>query len=118
MNPSGAPNDAASVLLISAEGVVVDAEENACRSLGWTREELLNRPMSDVLEYGHDLLMDTLTQMQAEAGAVSPEGVSISMLVRRSDQSSFPATVIVRSVVELGCFTLTFDDLPNDVCEA
>lgn len=97
------------VLLITAEGVIADAHEAACLAIGWTREELLNKPTSDILEYGHDLLMESLAQLQDESNEV----ISVSALVRRNDQTSFPATAMVRRVSELGCFTVEFADLPE-----
>lgn len=114
MKPSDEGAGEISVLLITPEGVIADAHEAACLAIGWTREDLLNKPMSDVLEYGHDLLMESLVQLQDE----SNEGLSISTLVRRSDQTSFPATAVVRRVAELGCFTVEFGDLPETATAA
>src|SRR5688572_3499366 len=108
MKPSDEGAGESSVLLITPEGVIADAHETACLAIGWSREELLNKPVSDILEYGHDLVMDSLLQLQDE----SNEMMSVSALVRRSDQTSFPATAVVRRVAELGCFTVEFGDLP------
>lgn len=103
-----------SVLLMTPEGVIADAHETACLAIGWSREELLNRPMSEILEYGHDLLMESVMQLQDEANEV----FSVSTLVRRNDQTSFPATAIVRRIPELGCFTVEFGDLPDAMASA
>ena len=109
MKPSDEGAAEPSVLLMTPEGVIADAHETACLAIGWSREELLNRPMSDILEYGHDLLMESVSQLQDESNEV----FSVSMLVRRNDQTSFPATAIVRRIPELGCFTVEFGDLPD-----
>src|SRR5687768_15292551 len=103
-----------SVLLMTPEGVIADAHETACLAIGWSREELLNRPMSEILEYGYDLLMESVVQLQDEANEV----FSVSTLVRRNDQTSFPATAIVRRIPELGCFTVEFGDLPDAMASA
>jgi len=116
MKPSDSRLDHASVLLISAEGIVLDANETGCLALGWTREELLNKGMNDVFEYGADLLMDGLLELQG-ASAESSGVFSVSALVRRSDQSIFPATAIVRPAPEFNAFTIGFDDLSTDVLE-
>jgi hypothetical protein len=114
MKPSDEGAGESSVLLVTPEGVIADAHETACLTIGWSREELLNRPMSDILEYGHDLVMDSLVQLQDESNEV----FSVSTLVRRNDQTSFPATAIVRRVPELGCFTVEFGDLPDATATA
>ena len=103
-----------SVLLMTPEGVIADAHATACLAIGWSREDLLNRPMSEILEYGHDLLMESVVQLQDESNEV----FSVSTLVRRNDQTSFPATAIVRRIPELGCFTVEFGDLPDAVASA
>lgn len=111
MKSSDAEIATASVLFVDAEGVVIAVEENVCTALGWTRETLLNQPISEALEYGHDLVMNCVTQLNDESIEQWPDGLPVSTLVRRSDQTNFPATIIVRRVPDLGCFSLTFDDL-------
>lgn len=114
MKPSDEGAGEPSVLLMTPEGVIADAHETACLAIGWTRDELLNRPMSEILEYGHDLLMDSVAQLSDESNEV----FSVSTLVRRHDQTSFPATAIVRRIPELGCFTVEFGDLPDSIATA
>src|SRR5213075_1028758 len=105
-------------LLVNAEGVVVDAHDHVCSALGWTREEIVNKPMSDLLEYGADLLMDGLTGLQSGTTTESAEGFSISALVRRKDESVFPTTAIVRPLPEFNCFAVLFDELGAENAEA
>lgn len=118
MKPSEAPATDLSFLLITAEGLIVDAHESACLAIGWTRAELVNKPMSDILEYGHDLLMTHLQELQAAPPVEGGTSVSFSALVRKSDQTNIPATAIVRPVPELDCFAVGFEDLPGDNAEA
>ena len=116
MNASESLTGDVSLLLINHEGIVLDAHETACAALGWTREEILNREMSELFEYGADLVMGHF----AEAANSSETGASfsVSTLVRRRDQTNFPATAVIRYLAELNCFAVTFDDLPSDVMEA
>src|ERR1051325_6300771 len=111
MNVSDSHADDASVLLINGEGMILDASEATCSALGWPREELVSKGMSELLEYGGDLLITQLSELQA--GAMPDAYFSVSTLVRRQDQSHFPATAIVRPMPELGCFALGFEDLPS-----
>src|SRR5205823_5352290 len=97
-------------------GVIMDARDAACPALGWAREELVNKGMSELLEYGADLLMNQLQELQA--GALAESTFSVSTLVRRKDQTTFPATAIVRPMPELDCFVVGFDDLPSDIAPA
>ena len=108
-----------SLLLVNHEGIVLDAHEAACAALGWTREEIVNKEMTELFEYGADLVLGRFAEASAgtvEAGAAGE--FSVSALVRRRDQTHFPATAVVRHLPELNCFAVTFDDLPVDVPEA
>jgi len=104
-------------LLIDNGGIVLDAHETASNALGWAREELLNKGIGELFEYGGDLVMNSLVEMQDPAKADSHEKLSVSTLVRKKDRSHFPATAIVQSVPELGCFAIAFEDLPGDIAE-
>jgi hypothetical protein len=116
MNASDSREDNASVLLTSGEGIILDASEATCLALGWSREELVGKGLGELLEYGGDLLMAQLNELQA--GSI-PEGwFSVSALVRRQDQTHFPVTAVVRPILEMGCFAVGFEDLPGDVAEA
>lgn len=117
MKSTDAETAGAPVLFVDAEGVVIAVEDHTCTALGWTREDLLNRSIGDALEYGHDLVMNCVTQLNDESIDQWPDGLPVSTLVRRHDQTTFPATVIVRRVPDLGCFNLTFDDLPVEAKE-
>jgi PAS domain-containing protein len=108
--------DEASTLLIDSDGTIVDARDSACSALGWAREDLVNKRMSDVLEFGADVLKERLPELQNDSG--EPASFSFLTLIRRQDQSSLPTTALVRRVPELGCFTVSFDDLPGDNHEA
>src|ERR1051325_2954509 len=110
MKPSDSQLDDPFLLLINTDGIIMDARETICAALGWTPDTLVNKTLNDLFEYGADLVMDQLTAIRDGASAESE--FSASTLVRRSDQTSFPATAIVRRIAELECFTVTFDDLP------
>jgi hypothetical protein len=116
MKPSDLQLDEASVLLITAEGIIIEVCETACPAIGWSREDLLNKSLGGVFEYGADLILEQLHQLQS--GAI-PEGMfSVSALVRRKDLSHFPTTATVRPMPELDCFVVAFDALAKDVAEA
>jgi PAS domain S-box-containing protein len=115
MKPSDSQLDD-TCLLINSDGVIMDARDAACPALGWAREELVNKGMSELLEYGADLLMNQLRELQA--GATAESSFTVSTLVRRKDQTHFPATAIVRPMPELDCFVVGFDDLPTDAAVA
>lgn len=110
-NPSDTPVSDPSVVLISPEGIILEAHDAVCAALGWPREELLNKGMSDLFEYGGDLLMSRLGESADISNPELAEGFSVSALVRRQDQTNFPVTAVVRPVPALNCFSLGFDDL-------
>src|SRR4051812_11175390 len=110
MKPPETGSDEPRIFLVSNEGVVVDAHEDACAALGWSREEILNRGVSDLLEYGYDLLRERLGEVEATAET----SFSITALVRRKDQSNFPASAVVRLLPHLNCFTLAFQDVGSE----
>ena len=83
MNPSDSQLNEASVLLINAEGIIMDARDPICAALGWTPEELINKGMNDLFEYGADLVMSRLQEMQN--GTSTESEFSASTLVRKSD---------------------------------
>jgi hypothetical protein len=116
MNASESLASDISLLLVNHEGIVLDAHESACAALGWAREEIVNREMSELFEYGADLVLGHFAQA-ANSGDTG-ESFSVSTLVRRRDQTHFPATAVVKYLAELNCFAVTFDDLPSDVMEA
>lgn len=112
MKPSDSQLDDPFLLLINTDGIIMDARETICAALGWTPGTLVNKTLNDLFEYGADLVMDQLQAIRD--GASGESQFSASTLVRRSDQTSFPATAIVRRIAELECFTVMFDDLPTE----
>jgi hypothetical protein len=114
MNSSDSPVNNPCALLITNQGIVIDAHDTICSILGRTREDLINQQISDIFEYGADLLLSRLQAMEQDPSA---EPFSVSALVRRKDQSNFPATAIVQRLAEIDCFTVSFEDLPNEITE-
>jgi hypothetical protein len=110
MKPSDSQLDDPFLLLINTDGIIMDARETICAALGWTPDALVNKTLNELFEYGADLLMDQLQAIRD--GASGESEFTVSTLVRRSDQTSFPATAIVRRIAASECFTITFEDLP------
>jgi hypothetical protein len=109
MNPSDSQPNAAPTLLISGEGIILDAHDAMCVALGWTREALVNKTVGELFEYGADLVLIRMQGVQT--GASNETEFAVSALIRRQDQTNFPTTAIVRHIAELDCFSLGFDDL-------
>ena len=109
MNPSDSQPITAPALLISSEGIILDAHDAVCAALGWARETLVNKTAGDLFEYGADLVL--LRMQEIQSGASNETEFSVSALVRRQDQTHFPTTANVRRVIEFDCFSLSFDDL-------
>jgi hypothetical protein len=116
MNPSESQPDTPPALLISSEGIILDAHDAICAALGWARESLVNKTAGDLFEYGADLVLIRMQEIQS--GASDETEFSVSALVRRQDQSHFPTTAIVRRIAELDCFNLGFDDLAIEASPA
>jgi hypothetical protein len=113
MKTSTAQTNDPSVLLIDRDGIIVDAREGTCSALGWERGELVNKRMSELLEFGSDVLMERLHEMQDD----SVPGFSFLTLVRRHHQSCVPTTAQVRRMPDLDCFTVAFDELNNHTAD-
>src|SRR3954462_15801181 len=112
MNPSDSQSTTAPAILISSEGIILDAHDGVCAALGWMREELVNKTAGDLFEYGADLVL--LRMQEIQTGASNASEFSVSALVRRQDLTHFPTTANVRRIAELDCFSLGFDDLVVD----
>lgn len=83
--------NAADSLILHDRGRVMEVNQQACRSLGYTREELLRMSFSDI-EVGHNQDR-VLGSEESEGGPFTFSG-----LHRRKDGSTFPAEVRVSEV--------------------
>ena len=87
--------NAADSLILHDRDRVMEVNQQACRSLGYTREELLRMSLSDI-EVGHN--QDRLLGPgESEEGAITFSGIH-----RRKDGSTFPAEVRVGEVTLRG----------------
>ena len=102
-----------SVFLIDNAGIILDARQSVCSALGWEHKKVLNRAVTELLEYGGDLLLQGLLDAQASGDAA--ETFLVSTLVRTGNQGCLPATAVVRQLPELNCFSVAFEDLPAAV---
>jgi PAS domain S-box-containing protein len=72
----------------AADGVIVDVNRRACESLGYAREELVGRPVTDI---DPDVTADVLRRIRAELEAGRP--VEFETRHRRRDGTTFPVEV-------------------------
>jgi PAS domain S-box-containing protein len=86
-------DEAADALLVLDEaGLIVDANPHACESLGWTRAELIGRPIGVV----DGALQDVSSRLQAG------QTLTFDSLHRRKDGSTYPVEVRVRAFTHGG----------------
>ena len=76
MNPSDSQPTTAPALLISSEGIILDAHDAICAALGWAREELVNKTAGDLFEYGADLVLIRMQEIQSGASNETEFSVS------------------------------------------
>jgi PAS domain S-box-containing protein len=85
----------ADCLILHDQDRVMEVNQQACRSLGYTREELLRMPLSDIeMEYNQ--------QRFIELEASDNEAITFSSVYRRKDGSMFPTEVRVGEVTLRG----------------
>jgi len=102
-------SDEFAVVLLNEEGTIIDAHESCGEALGWNRAELQGKDVREVLQVGRDLVVGQLLQLQEEdASNNGNTSFSSRVLVRRKDESHFPARVTVRRFTQLGCWTAAF----------
>ena len=87
--------NAADSLILHDRGRVIEVNQQTCRSLGYTREELLTMSLFDIeVGYSKEFLMD---QWEQEGDLITFSGIH-----RRKDGSTFPAEVLVSEVTFRG----------------
>lgn len=76
------------VFVVDRNGQIVDANQQACHNLGYTREDLLHRSVSDIQ------VALSLSQLQALWNNLTPSHpVTVQGIHRRQDGSTFPVEV-------------------------
>ncbi len=88
-------------LLHDGEGVILDANQQACDSLGYTREELIGNT-SALFDERQKTREDEAEYARRRARLEAGETVSFETRVRRKDGVDFPVEVRVRPFVEGG----------------
>jgi PAS domain S-box-containing protein len=82
-------NDA--ILLLEADGTIIEVNPRACSNHGYTREEMIGRNVSLIIQKGrHEMLRQNLATIQ-ETGSLTFEGRHC-----RKDGSLFPVEVSLR----------------------
>ena len=111
------------VVLLDADGSILDAQPSCTEALGWTPDELAGRDVGVLLRTGRDLILEQLRLCQApESENSGNSSFSVRALARRKNQSQFAARVTVRKFPQLGCWTAAFythvTDLESDTLPA
>ncbi len=73
------------VMLHDAAAFILDANEEACRSLGYTRDELVGRHVRDVVEGVDGAMLANIVQIMKDQGVATFRATH-----RRKDGSTFP----------------------------
>lgn len=107
------------VILLNEQGTILDAHPSCAEAFGWGETELAGQDVSELLEYGRELLMQQLVQLQdSDAESGGHTSFSIRVMARRRDKSRFRARVTVRRFPRLDCWTAAFYRLGTDADEA
>jgi PAS domain S-box-containing protein len=80
-----------SLMIVDADHLIVDVNEQACRSLGYTRQELIGK---SPLDFDAELTPDRLRQLSAHVRA--GEILTLETRYRRKDSTTFPVEVHAR----------------------
>jgi len=83
--------NAADILILHDQGRIIDVNQQACLSLGYTREELLEMTIFDIeVGFSKKYLLERWDRERNASGVIEVNGV-----YRRQDGSTFPAEIRV-----------------------
>lgn len=105
-------------MLLDEQGTILDAHPSCAEAFGWGEAELSGKDIKELLEYGREVLMQQLVQLQdSDADGSGHTSFSIRVMARRKDSTKFRARVTVRRFPRLDCWTVAFFRLGSELDE-